>query len=126
MDKRPNVVPVAGSQRPFTGGMHVKQVQRPRTPQRRSGSSGRPPARGRRPRPQYWSDSGPIDGRTWRDRMDLARVLGAFLPQDHSAAKRLRKHLYRADLPRAVDATQHLEAFADAVLLDDVPEAIAV
>jgi hypothetical protein len=55
--------------------------------------------------------------------MELAQVLGAFLPQDHSAAKRLRRHLYSADLRLAVGAAQHLNGFTDAVLLDDVPEA---
>jgi hypothetical protein len=104
----------------------VKQMQRAKTGQRRSGSSGRPPGRGRRTLPQNQSDSGQIDGRSWRQRMELAQVLGAFLPQDHSAAKRLRGHLYRADLPLAVGSAQHLKVFADAVVLDDVPAAIAV
>jgi hypothetical protein len=58
--------------------------------------------------------------------MTLAEVLGAFLPQDHSAANRLSRHLYRADVPLGLDAMQHLWAFTDAVLLDDVPEAVAV
>jgi hypothetical protein len=58
--------------------------------------------------------------------MELAQVLGAFLPQDHSAAKRLRMHPYRSDVPLAVVSAQHLKVFADAVLVDDVPEAIAM
>src|SRR5688572_27151463 len=95
--------------------------------------SGESPAGKRRPkRPWDRGDargrtrSGTIDGRSWRERIALARVLGAFLPQDHRAAKRLHLHLYHARLPVAARAMGGLDAFADAVVTDNVPEAITI
>jgi hypothetical protein len=126
LDKAWKFVPVALALTVvYGGGMNVKQVQTAKTRQRRSGSAGRPPARGRRARWTSQSDSG-RDGRSWRERVALAQVLDAFLPQDHSAAKRLYGHLSRGSLSGAVDMAQHLTAFADAVLLDDIPEAIGL